>query len=554
MIKSLYIRNYALIDSLEINFESGFTSITGETGAGKSIILGALSLILGQRAESKYIKNNESKTVIEGCFDLSAYDVELFFQENQIEYDPKSSILRRELHPSGKSRAFINDTPVTLVQLRTLASTLIDIHSQHQNLLLSDPMYQLRVVDTLAGSGDTLKSYKEEYKSYRQMVRELKQLTERVAKSRQEEDYLRFQFNQLEEAALKEGEQVEVENELQMLTHAEELKSALYKISQILSTEEYGILSPLKEALNNSTSIERIYPKAKELSERLQSNLIDLKDISAEAETQAEDMEFDPSRQLHLQERLNLIYTLEQKHQVKSIEELIAIHSELDQRIAAIDNSDSQLEDLQKRVEQKRDSLMSIGAQLSLLRNQAGESIANSLVERVSLLGMPNTQIKLHFVSKEEPDENGLESVEFLFTANSNTPLLPIAEVASGGEISRVMLSIKAIIAGVTALPTIIFDEIDTGVSGEISDKMGDIMVEMSNHMQVMSITHLPQVAAKGSTQLKVYKIDDGETTVTNLVQLTTQERVEEIARMLSGATITESALSHAREMLSKNN
>jgi len=554
MIKSLYIRNYALIDSLEINFESGFTSITGETGAGKSIILGALSLILGQRAESKYIKNNESKTVIEGCFDLSAYDVELFFQENQIEYDPKSSILRRELHPSGKSRAFINDTPVTLVQLRTLASTLIDIHSQHQNLLLSDPMYQLRVVDTLAGSGDTLKSYKEEYKSYRQMVRELKQLTERVAKSRQEEDYLRFQFNQLEEAALKVGEQVEVENELQMLTHAEELKSALYKISQILSTEEYGILSPLKEALNNSTSIERIYPKAKELSERLQSNLIDLKDISAEAETQAEDMEFDPSRQLHLQERLNLIYTLEQKHQVKSIEELIAIHSELDQRIAAIDNSDSQLEDLQKRVEQKRDSLMSIGAQLSLLRNQAGESIANSLVERVSLLGMPNTQIKLHFVSKEEPDENGLESVEFLFTANSNTPLLPIAEVASGGEISRVMLSIKAIIAGVTALPTIIFDEIDTGVSGEISDKMGDIMVEMSNHMQVMSITHLPQVAAKGSTQLKVYKIDDGETTVTNLVQLTTQERVEEIARMLSGATITESALSHAREMLSKNN
>lgn len=554
MIKSLYIRNYALIDSLEINFESGFTSITGETGAGKSIILGALSLILGQRAESKYIKNNDSKTVIEGCFDLSAYDVELFFQENQIEYDPKSSILRRELHPSGKSRAFINDTPVTLVQLRTLASTLIDIHSQHQNLLLSDPMYQLRVVDTLAGSGDTLKSYKEEYKSYRQMVRELKQLTERVAKSRQEEDYLRFQFNQLEEAALKEGEQVEVENELQMLTHAEELKSALYKISQILSTEEYGILSPLKEALNNSTSIERIYPKAKELSERLQSNLIDLKDISAEAETQAEDMEFDPSRQLHLQERLNLIYTLEQKHQVKSIEELIAIHSELDQRIAAIDNSDSQLEDLQKRVEQKRDSLMSIGAQLSLLRNQAGESIANSLVERVSLLGMPNTQIKLHFVSKEEPDENGLESVEFLFTANSNTPLLPIAEVASGGEISRVMLSIKAIIAGVTALPTIIFDEIDTGVSGEISDKMGDIMVEMSNHMQVMSITHLPQVAAKGSTQLKVYKIDDGETTVTNLVQLTTQERVEEIARMLSGATITESALSHAREMLSKNN
>ncbi|MGL4410868.1 MAG: DNA repair protein RecN [Bacteroidales bacterium] len=554
MIKSLYIRNYALIDSLEINFESGFTSITGETGAGKSIILGALSLILGQRAESKYIKNNESKTVIEGCFDLSAYDVELFFQENQIEYDPKSSILRRELHPSGKSRAFINDTPVTLVQLRTLASTLIDIHSQHQNLLLSDPMYQLRVVDTLAVSGDTLKSYKEEYKSYRQMVRELKQLTERVAKSRQEEDYLRFQFNQLEEAALKEGEQVEVENELQMLTHAEELKSALYKISQILSTEEYGILSPLKEALNNSTSIERIYPKAKELSERLQSNLIDLKDISAEAETQAEDMEFDPSRQLYLQERLNLIYTLEQKHQVKSIEELIAIHSELDQRIAAIDNSDSQLEDLQKRVEQKRDSLMSIGAQLSLLRNQAGESIANSLVERVSLLGMPNTQIKLHFVSKEEPDENGLESVEFLFTANSNSPLLPIAEVASGGEISRVMLSIKAIIASVTALPTIIFDEIDTGVSGEISDKMGDIMVEMSNHMQVMSITHLPQVAAKGSTQLKVYKIDDGETTVTNLVQLTTQERVEEIARMLSGATITESALSHAREMLSKNN
>ncbi|MGL4992572.1 MAG: DNA repair protein RecN [Bacteroidales bacterium] len=554
MIKSLYIRNYALIDSLEINFESGFTSITGETGAGKSIILGALSLILGQRAESKYIKNNDSKTVIEGCFDLSAYDVEIFFQENQIEYDSKSSILRRELLPSGKSRAFINDTPVTLVQLRTLASTLIDIHSQHQNLLLSDPMYQLRVVDTLAGSRNTLKAYKQEYKKYRLMLREFKLLTEQVAKSRQEEDYLRFQFNQLQEASLREGEQEQVENELQMLTHAEELKSALYKISQILSTEEYGILSPLKEALNSSSSIERIYPKAKELSERLQSNLIDLKDISAEADSQAEDMEFDPARQQLLQERINLIYTLEQKHHVKSVEELLAIHSDLEQRLSAIDNYDQKLNELEKSVHLQKEVLLSIGGELSSLRTISGIDIANKLVERVSLLGMPNTQIKLQFTPKEEPDENGLESVEFLFTANSNSPLLPIAEVASGGEISRVMLSIKAIIAGVTALPTIIFDEIDTGVSGEISDKMGDIMVEMSKHMQVMSITHLPQVAAKGATQLKVFKIDDGETTVTNLVQLSMQERVEEIARMLSGATITESALSHAREMLSKNN
>lgn len=554
MIKSLYIRNYALIDTLDINFEPGFTSITGETGAGKSIILGALSLILGQRAETKYIKNNESKSIIEGCFDLSAYALQLFFEENEIEYDATSCLLRRELQPSGKTRAFINDTPVTLQQLRQLASQLIDIHSQHQNLLLSDALYQLRVVDTLAGSCSTLATYRETYKKYRELNRELRQLTLQLNQSRQEEDYLRFQFTQLDEAQLRSGEQEEVEQELQLLTHAEELKGALYRISQILSTEDNGILTPLKDAANAAVGIERIYPAARDLAERIQSNLIDLKDISAEADTQAERLEFDPARQQMLQERLNLIYTLQQKHQVKSVDQLLVIYSALDERLQSIDNSDELLHKLQHTLNQQREKLMQVGGELSQLRSQAGEGIAHNLVERLALLGMPNTQLQLAFTPRHEPDENGLESVDFRFSANRNMPLQPIAEVASGGEISRVMLSIKALIAGVSALPTIIFDEIDTGVSGEIADKMGDIMVDMARHMQVMSITHLPQIAAKGATQLKVYKHDAGETTATHLVQLTFDQRVEELAKMLSGAKVTASAISHAEEMLNKNN
>lgn len=552
MIKSLYIRNFALIDSLEIDFDKGFTTITGETGAGKSIILGALSLILGQRAESKVLKNSELKSIIEGHFDLSAYSLESFFDIHEIEYDAHHCILRRELFPGGKSRAFINDTPVNLNQLKELASQLIDIHSQHQNLLLSDAGYQLRVLDTLAGSLPALESYRQTYKAYRKSARKLKALKEEMMRNRQEEDYLRFQFEQLNEANLQKDEQTLLETESDQLNHAEDIKGGLYKIYQLIRDDENGLINPLKEAVSTASSLIRVYPAAQELLERLESNLIDLKDIAAEAEGNAEAVEFDPARLQWIQNRLDLIYTLQQKHGVKTIEELLALYSQLDERLQLMDHSDEQILHLEAELEKQKAEVIRQGDMLSAMRRNAAISVAGQLESRLIHLGMPNVKVELAFKSNDEPSENGFEMVTFLFSANKSMPLLPIAEIASGGEISRVMLSLKAMIAGVTALPTIIFDEIDTGVSGEIADKMGDIMSELSDHLQVMSITHLPQIAAKGDTQFKVYKTDTEEATTTHLRRLEEDERIEEIARMLSGAVIVESALTHAREMLKK--
>ncbi|MGL4780249.1 MAG: DNA repair protein RecN [Bacteroidales bacterium] len=552
MIKSLYIRNFALIDSLEIEFRKGFTTITGETGAGKSIILGALSLILGQRADSRSIKNGEVKSVIEGAFDISAYSLESFFQVNEIDYDASHCILRRELLPGGKSRAFVNDTPVNLNQLKELAVQLIDIHSQHQNLLLSDALYQLRVLDTLAGSLNDLSAYQDLYRHYKSKKRALNKLKENLAKNRQEEDYLRFQFEQLDQADLKENEQELLEQELDSLTHAEEIKGGLFKINQILSGDEGGVVSYLKECITTAASLQRVYPRINDLYERLQSNLIDLKDIAAEAESNAEHIEYDPERQIWIQSRLDTIYSLQQKHHVNTVEELITIWSELDERLQAIDNSDEDVQQLEKEVESLYKQVLTAANDLSLKRKEAASGVSIELTRRLVYLGMPNVKVELEFKTHAQPDEFGAESVVFLFSANKNMPLLPIAEIASGGEISRVMLSLKAMIASATALPTIIFDEIDTGVSGEIADKMGEIMVELSDYLQVMSITHLPQIAAKGHTQFKVYKTDTEDSTTTHLRRLEESERVDEIARMLSGATIVESALMHAREMLKK--
>lgn len=552
MIQSLYIRNFALIDSLEIQFEKGFTSITGETGAGKSIILGALSLILGQRADSRSIKNGELKSIIEGSFDISAYCLESFFRENEIDYDASHCILRRELLPGGKSRAFVNDTPVNLNQLKELAVQLIDIHSQHQNLLLSDALYQLRVLDTLAGSLNDLSVYQSVFKQYKSKRRSLNKLRESLAKNRQEEDYLRFQFEQLDQADLKENEQESLEQELDALTHAEEIKSGLFKINQILSGDEGGVLSYLKECISAAGSLQRVYPRITDIYDRLQSNLIDLKDIASEAESNAEQIEFDPERQLWIQSRLDTIYTLQQKHHVNTVDELSSIYADLDERLQAMDNSDEDLKLLEREVEESYQKVLAAANDLTNKRKEAAVAVAQELSRRLVHLGMPNVKVELEFKAHEQPDEYGAESVVFLFSANKNMTLLPIAEIASGGEISRVMLSLKAMIAGATALPTIIFDEIDTGVSGEIADKMGEIMVELSQYLQVMSITHLPQIAAKGNTQFKVYKTDTEDSTTTHLRRLEESERVDEIARMLSGATIVESALTHAKEMLKK--
>ncbi|MDP4270732.1 MAG: DNA repair protein RecN [Bacteroidota bacterium] len=552
MLKSLFVQNYALIDRLEIDFHEGFSVITGETGAGKSIILGALSLILGQRADSKSIKQGENKCVIEGYFDISAYALQSYFEENDIEYDANTTILRRELMASGKSRAFINDTPASLNQLKELGARLIDIHSQHQNLLLSDNSFQLRVLDLMAGNRPLLERYGVEFQLYRKYKSELKRLTEQSLKEKEEEDYLRFQFNQLDEAKLVEGEQNELEKEQEMLNHAEDIKGNLYKICQLLSSDEGGVVQLLREAMQVAGATSKVYADGEELAQRLESNYIDLKDLAAESESMAEDIEFSPERLAFIDERLSLIYQLEQKHRVKTVEELLNIQQELDKRLSVIDNSDEELQRLTALVDNQLAVITRLAAELTEKRKAHAPQLAKELMHKVSPLGMPHAKIELAFETKKQPDENGAEGVDFLFSANKNGHLQPVAQIASGGEVSRLMLCLKALIADAKALPIIVFDEIDTGVSGEIADKMGVIMWEMSQVMQVISITHLPQIASKGKHHYKVYKEDNEHSTATRLRKLDTNDRTAEVARMLSGAELTQAALENAQELINQ--
>lgn len=553
MLKSLYIKNYALIDSLEIDFESGFSVITGETGAGKSIILGALSLILGQRADVKSIKQGESKCIIEGVFDVSAYDLKDFCEEKGIEYDSDSYILRREVLTGGKSRAFINDSPVSLNDLKELGTQLIDIHSQHQNLLLTDSRFQMQVVDALAGNKNLLKDYQLNFNQYKQSEKSLEELREQIRKSKEEEDYFRFQYNALEEAALKEGEQEELESELETLNHAEDIKSALYKIHRLLSDDDKGIVSDLKDSLNTSSMLERVYPKAEEMSQRLETAYIDLKDLSSEVERIANDVEFNPERLSFIESRLDLIYSLQKKYHLSNIEELLALHNELAKKIENIESSDQQLEALEKDVKAKFEKVTGLAKELTKKRVAISSKLAKELIERLAYLGMPNVQFICEVTAENHPTIYGMDNLMFLFSANKNVPLQPVANIASGGEISRLMLCLKAMIAGATALPSIIFDEIDTGVSGEIADKMGQIMLEFGRSMQVIAITHLPQIAAKGKTHYRVYKSDDKDMITTKLIRLSDKERLDEIARMLSGSTVTDAAIQNAKVMLGLN-
>lgn len=553
MLKSLYIKNYALIDSLEMDFESGFSVITGETGAGKSIILGALGLILGQRADMKAIKQGETKCVIEGAFDVSAYDLKSFCEETGIEYDPESYILRREILNTGKSRAFINDSPVSLNELRDLGSLLIDIHSQHQNLILGDTRFQLQVVDTLAGSGGLLKEYQVAFKEYKQAEKKLRDLEDQSAKNKADEDYYRFQFEALAEAKLIEGEQEELEQEQETLNHAEDIKSALFKIHNLLSDDDTGVVTVLKDGLNTAKNLTGIYPHAESITQRLETAYIDLRDLMSETERHAEDVEFNPERLMFIQERLDQIYTLQQKHRLSSVAELINLYDELKQKLDNIDSYDQQIEELQAILTQKQSAMLSLAQKLSDKRRSATRPIEKQLIEKVSYLGIPNVRFECKIDPKNHPDTTGIDDLQFMFSANKNAPLQPVADVASGGEISRVMLCLKSMVAGATALPTIIFDEIDTGVSGEVADKMGQIMQEFGNQMQVIAITHLPQIAAKGKTHYFVYKSDEGNSTTTNLRKLTDDERVKELAQMLSGSQISEAAIENARVMLGKN-
>ncbi len=553
MIQRLFIRNYALIDSLEIDFRPGFTVLTGETGAGKSIILGALSLILGQRADSKAIKDAAQKTVIEGTFDVSAYEMRSFFEENDLDYEPSGiCILRRELSPAGKSRAFVNDTPVSLTVLKELGEQLIDIHSQHQNLLLGDNRFQLRMIDIWAGDESLLSQYRTEYKRYCDLRDSLDRLRRASEENRKEEDYLRFQYDQLCEARLQPGEQSLLEDEQEMLTHAGEIKNALYSVAQYLGGDEGGALLQMKECQSVLRSLLRIYPAVEPLSERIESAYIEMKDILGEIEDRQETVSVDPIRLQEVESRLDLIYGLQQKHHVSAIDELLSLQADLQQRLEAIDHSDEQITELRRKLSEQEKSLHTLAERLSAARHEASVGFTEKLIERARPLGMPHLRFEVEWKSKEGFDTDGTESVRYLFSANKNRPMESVADIASGGEISRLMLTIKSLAADAAALPTIIFDEIDTGVSGEIADKMGEIMAGMAHYMQVVAITHLPQVASRGEYHYRIYKNDEGETTQTCIEPLDDTRRAEEIARMLSGTQLTEAALKNARELLNR--
>ena len=550
MLKSLFIQNFVLIDSLDICFNPGFSVITGETGAGKSIILGALSLVLGQRADGKSIKQGADKCVIEAIFDVSKYQLEPFFLGNDLEYDPESCILRRELYTSGKSRAFVNDSPVPLAILKELGTKLIDIHSQHQNLLLGDNRFQLRVVDVMAENEILLILYKKEYTRYQGLRKALSALKERAAQSKQEEDYIRFQLDQLEEANLQPNEQEELEQEQETLSHAEEIKSSLYRVSSCLDGEEQGVVSLLKESLSSMDALERYFPRAKEIAERLRSAYIDLNDLASEMEGMIEDVEFNPDRLAWVNERLDSLYALQQKHRVSSVDDLIALRDQFRAQLTDIESFDEQIAALEKQVQDAYKELLQQAAVLSEQRKVAAVAFAQQLVQMVAPLGMPHTRFQVEVVPRKEPESDGMDEIRFLFSANKSMALQPVAQTASGGEISRLMLCIKAMIAGFTALPTIIFDEVDTGVSGDIADKMGHIMQDLGSKMQVFAITHLPQIAAQGEAHYFVYKEDVKDRTLTRIRPLDKEERIREVARMLSGSALTEASLANAKDLL----
>ncbi|MBP1618959.1 MAG: repair protein RecN [Bacteroidetes bacterium] len=553
MLKSLYIKNYALISKLEVDFHSGFSVITGETGAGKSIILGALSLILGQRADSKTIKAGENKCIIEGFFDVKDYDLKSFCESRDIDYDAQSFVLRREITSEGKSRAFINDTPATLSNLKELGEKLIDIHSQHKNLLLGDNDFQLEVLDLLSGSGDVLKEFQTSFKEYKKAERQLHDLLETAQSNKNEEEFIRFQHDSLAEALLKDGEQEELERELALLSHSEEIKSVLFKAYALLSDSEQSIIGNLKEALQSIQSISAIYPTASQMAGRIESAYLDLKDLSPEIERSAENIEFSPERLEFINNRLDLIYGLQQKHRVSSIKELIELFHLFQEKLSSIDSLDEKITSAKKQAEASETKMLALAKKLSEKRLKSKSSIEKTLVEKIASLGMPNVRFECEITPKKFPDNSGGDNLRFLFSANKNVPLQPVSEVASGGEISRVMLCIKSLIAHVTNLPTIIFDEIDTGVSGEVADKMGRIMQEFGDNKQVLAITHLPQIASKGDHHYFVYKSDDEQTSNTSIKLLSKEERTQELAQMLSGSDITEAAMENAKAMLQTN-
>ena len=550
MLRNLHIRNYALIEALDLDFAEGFSVITGETGAGKSILLGAIGLLTGQRAETAAIRTGAAKCIVEGTFDIDGYGLEELFETHEIEYDTEC-LVRREIAATGKSRAFINDTPVPLTTLKQLGERLIDIHSQHQNLLLNSEDFQLGVLDTLSTDKTVKELYAEAYRHYREVSAELEKLRAQLTGDQGDEDYIRFQLQQFDEWRLQEGEQEELEQELEVLTHAEEIKEGLYRISAALSGDEGGQTSALRSTTSALRSLINLYPDAEEWHERMESLYIELKDIASEVADAEDSLTVDPERQAWVEARLDTIYTAQQKHRVGSVAELLEIEQRFRDTLDRIDESAERITAMEQAKETAYAALIEAGAKLTAQRTEVGEAFEKDIVARLIELGMPNTRFAVSITPRRQPDATGVDSVAFLFSANKNAALQNIAEVASGGEISRIMLSLKSIIAAAKALPTLIFDEIDTGVSGTIAARMADIMADIAGHgRQVISITHLPQIAAKGAAHYKVYKEDTADATVSHIRPLTTDERINELAQMMSAGTLTEAAINNAREML----
>lgn len=553
MLKQLYIQNFTLIDEINILFHPGFSVITGETGAGKSIILGALGLLKGNRADTKQIRQGEERCVIEAHFDIRQYDLKDFFLENDLDDDPHDCILRREININGKSRAFINDTPASLSVMKDLGERLIDIHSQHQNLLLNKEDFQLHVVDILTKDENTLRKYQESYQNYKKEQTILEEMIVKVSKDQENEDYLRFQLQELSDAALSEGEQEILEQEISTLEHAEEIKSALYLSQNLISNESNGIIETLNQVSQQLQKIEQIYTPVQEISQRMESCYIEMKDLLQEITAQGEQVSYNPQQLEQSQARLDTINSLEHKYHVASIAELIAYQQKIQEQINLLDHSDEEIQKQKDIVAKLLDNCTQQAERLTTIRKRAAKTIESEMKARLVPLGIPKINFKVD-IKPKELSSNGKDSVSFLFSANTNSPLSPVSQVASGGEIARVMLSLKAMISGAVKLPTIIFDEIDTGVSGSVAEKMAHIMDEMgNNHRQVISITHLPQIAALGKNHYKVSKTETPNGTISNMTPLNEQQRIEEIAQMLSGSNITKAALANARELLNVN-
>lgn len=553
MLKKLDIRNFTLIDHLEMALYPGFSVITGETGAGKSIVIGAIGLLLGNRADAKQVKRGCDKCIIEATFDLSIYHSDVlkdFFEDNDLDYEPEECLLRREVNANGKSRAFINDTPVTLALMRELGEQLIDVHSQHQNLLLSKEDFQLNVVDIIARDRQQLADYRAAFAEYRSAQRRLEELREQIATSRDNEDFLRFQQKELSEANLASGEQEQLEQEAELMSHAEDIKRALHEADYGLSGDDTGIVNLTRSIATQLRSVADVYPEAQELAERLESCFVELKDISQEIASKVDDVEYDPQRFNLITQRLDTIYTLQQKFHVQTVDELLDRLNGINAQLDNIDNSDEELQKLERSVEKLHAVCVEKAVVLTDMRRKSATVVEQELSKLLVPLGIPKVRFKVE-VSPVDLSTNGADKVMFLFSANSSTDMQPVSQVASGGEIARVMLSLKAMISKAIGLPTIIFDEIDTGVSGRVAEQMAHIMRDMGKaNRQVICITHLPQIAAAGSTHYKVAKQETEQGTVSTMTQLSDEQRITEIAQMLSGSDVSQAAVDNAKSLL----